>query len=322
MMRCLNAPKVSSPRHFHNICFFHCSVTQNPNDLTLLGILKNSASYQTESTSPTTSAHPEPNSHASPTDGTAPPLDRHLSDKDLTLQNTLQNAGHRRSSSSVARATLARRRSSNSGASSSPEDNPRLKWDEANLYLTEQEKSSTMKINEPKTPYAKRYDPAEDEEEVHRLDAEELMVDELDAARELGQDKTKGTNRLGRTSDIPGLELGEPAEELPEQQQAAPGGTTDHEGGVVMKRSNSGREKQVVVDKPKEGHGYGEDEVGLSREELEKHRRFEERRKKHYEMKDVKSLLGHPEAVDAMDEDEERPESPLPIRSGNMVNGS
>ena len=249
------------------------------------GILKNSNSYQAESTSPTSSAHPEANSHSSPTDGAAPALDRHVSDKDMTLQNTIQNAGHRRSSSAVARATLARRRSSNSAPSGSPsEENPRLKWDEANLYLTEQEKSSTMKINEPKTPYAKRYDPTEDEEEVHQLDAQELMVDELDAARELPNDKNK--SKLGRTSDIPGLELGEPAEELPEQP------AEESEGSVTMKRSNSGREKQVVVDKPEEGHGHGEDEVGMSGEELEKHRRFEERRKKHYEMKDVKGLLG------------------------------
>lgn len=56
----------------------------------------------------------------------------------------------------------------------------RLKWDEANLYLTEQEKSSTMKIDEPKTPYAKHYDPAEDEEEIRALDANDIMVDELD----------------------------------------------------------------------------------------------------------------------------------------------
>ena len=46
----------------------------------------------------------------------------------------------------------------------------RLKWDEANLYLTEQEKNSTMKIDEPKTPYAKHYDPADDEDEVRMLD--------------------------------------------------------------------------------------------------------------------------------------------------------
>ena len=140
-----------------------------------------------------------------------------------------------------------------------------------------------MKINEPKTPYAKRYDPTEDEDEMHALDAEELMVDELDAARELKRDK------LGRTSDIPGLELGEPAEDLPELEEGeqAP-------DGVKVKRSNSGREKQVVVDKGQGGPGHGEDEeVGMSREEKEKHKKFEERRKKHYEMKDVKGLLGY-----------------------------
>lgn len=266
-----------------------CEISENT-DCEYPGILKNSASYQNESTSPTsTTAYPEPNSRASSiVDGIAPPLDRHVSDKDLTLQNTIQNAGHRRSSFSVARATFARRRSSQStgvgDTAGAAEENPRLKWDEANLYLTEQEKTSTMKINEPKTPYAKQYDPIEDEEELHKLDAEELMVDELDQARELGQSPGQGQkdkNSLGRTSDIPGLELGEPAEELPD------------EGGVEMKRSNSGREKQVVVDKPEEGHGHGEDEeVGMSREEKEKHRMFEERRKKHYEMKDIKGLLG------------------------------
>ena len=234
-----------------------------------------------------TTSHPEPNSHSPANDASAPPLDRQASDKDLTLQNTIQNAGHRRSSSSVARATLARRRSSNSAYSGSPtaEENPRLKWDEANLYLTEQEKSSTMKINEPKTPYAPGYDPTEDEEEIHALDAQELMVDELDQAREMKQ------NKLGRTSDIPGLELGEPAEDLPESNG---GETKPPVEGVVMQRSNSGREKQVVVDKGPDKTGHGEDEeIGMSKEEKEKHRQFEQRRKKHYEMRDVKGLLGY-----------------------------
>ena len=216
-----------------------------------------------------------------------------LSDKDLTLQNTLQNAGHRRSSSAAARAHLARRCSSNSARDSNEvgeddEGNPRLKWDEANLYLTEQEKSSTMRIDEPKTPYARRYDPSEDPDddandavaETHQLDAQELMVDELDQA----QVNAPQTARRGvRESDIPGLELGEPEEALPEQ--------ADTDG---VHRSNSGREKQVVVDPATEGEGgHGEDEIGrLSREEREKHRRFEEMRKRHYEMKEVKGLLG------------------------------
>ena len=71
------------------------------------------------------------------------------------MENTLKNAGltHRRSSSNP-RGPVSRRQSGNSAH---PEENsPRLKWDEANLYLTEQQRDSTMKITEPKTPYAKQ----------------------------------------------------------------------------------------------------------------------------------------------------------------------
>ncbi|KAG0303301.1 hypothetical protein BGZ98_006798, partial [Dissophora globulifera] len=35
-----------------------------------------------------------------------------------------------------------------------PDENaPRLKWDEENLTITEAQKDSTMKIDEPKTPF-------------------------------------------------------------------------------------------------------------------------------------------------------------------------
>ena len=44
-----------------------------------------------------------------------------------------------------------------------------MQWDEQNLAETEIQKDSLMKITEPKTPYAKRYDPTEDEEEVSTL---------------------------------------------------------------------------------------------------------------------------------------------------------
>ena len=37
-----------------------------------------------------------------------------------------------------------------------------------------------MKIDEPKTPYAKHYDPAEDDAEISALNAQDLNVDELD----------------------------------------------------------------------------------------------------------------------------------------------
>ena len=151
----------------------------------------------------------------------------------------------------------------------------RLKWDEANLYLTEQEKSSTMKIDEPKTPYAKHYDPAEDEDEVHALDADEIMVDELEMSK-ARQGRSPGKSAKAKEEEIPGLSLGEPEEAVPEQDFG--------EG-----------ERKV--------HVTGEEHVGLSAEEREKHRKFEEMRKRHYEMKNVAILLGHPEELEALDED-------------------
>ncbi|KAI8062785.1 uncharacterized protein B0P05DRAFT_581150 [Gilbertella persicaria] len=43
-----------------------------------------------------------------------------------------------------------------------PSDAGRLRWDEANLELTESQKDSTMKVDEPKTPYV-RYDATTDQ---------------------------------------------------------------------------------------------------------------------------------------------------------------
>ncbi len=117
--------------------------------LTDAGILKNSFSR-----SPPTS----------PTNG-QPDDAEQLTEKELTIQNTQMNAGHRRSSSAARPSAASRRQSSRTPSYHGDDDfesSQRLKWDEANLYLTEQERSSTMKITEPKTPYAKHYDPAED----------------------------------------------------------------------------------------------------------------------------------------------------------------
>lgn len=233
------------------------------------GILKNSYHRSPPQQAPLTTAPPPVSSHET----TRPDLEREISEKDVTLQNTLQNAGHRRSSSAV-RPPGSRRQSSHSSLGISAEDNNmRLKWDEANLYLTEQEKSSTMKIDEPKTPYAKHYDPAEDEDEVRMLDAGEIVVDELDKR----ESRSPGRSSRAKEEEIPGLSLGEPEEAIPE---------TD---------PNEHPRKAV--------HVAGEEHVGLSKEEQEKHKRFEEMRKKHYEMKNVASMLGHPEDLEELDDD-------------------
>jgi protein phosphatase inhibitor 2 len=223
------------------------------------------------------------------------PLDPQDS-KEITLQNTIQNAGARRSSSAARRALTAARRHSlaNAHEDQDDEENMRLKWDEANLYLAEQERGSRMKITEPKTPYEYGRDlPPEDEldDEDVAIDPKYVNVDEVDMA------KNKRVPRH-RESEIPGLELGEPEEEY------ATTGTTPDDARIFRggKESlsregsqGSSREKHVSVSEDTEQDGRVADvgQVGMpTKAEMEKHRKFEEMRKKHYEMKDIKGLLG------------------------------
>ena len=124
-----------------------------------------------------------------------------------------------------------------------------------------------MKINEPKTPYAKRYDPEEDEEELRTLDPNEIIVDEYE--------KVGGGRSRTRDAEIPGLNLGEP--EIPTEDLM-------DEGDRISRSSSVKGEKQVVVDPTGEEDGEHDGTV--------RHKEFEEMRKKHYEMKDVKDLLG------------------------------
>lgn len=248
-----------------------------------LGILKNSNSYHRSPTQkPVTVLPLSPSSENIPSSS---PMEHSLSEKDVTLQNTLQNAGRRRSSAGQTPARAGSRRQSyvnKDGDAEDQESSPRLKWDEANLYLTEQQKSSTMKITEPKTPYAKRYDPLEDEAEFRTLDVEDLLVDELDAAKaRAGEESSSSAGKRAmkeyamREEDIPGLELGEPEEAVP------------------LKSKESHSPKQVVVQDDYMSDHHGEAGDGLETpEEEEKHRKFAEMRKRHYEMKEVANLLG------------------------------
>lgn len=243
-----------------------------------LGILKNSGSYHHSPTHKPVTVLPHTPSPEDIPSSVA--MEASLSEKDITLQNTLQNAGRRRSSSNQAGRPASRRQSSAHEHDDDEQASPRLKWDEANLYLTEQQKSSTMKITEPKTPYAKRYNPFEDEAEMKTLDTEHLLVDELDAVRaEAGEGSSSAAKRTcGRgfampDQDIPDLELGEPEEAVPGKGSHSP--------------------KQVVVkdDPMADHHGEGEGELESPKDE-EKHRKFQEMRRRHYEMKEVANLLG------------------------------
>ncbi|KAK4139521.1 ribosomal L27 protein-domain-containing protein [Dichotomopilus funicola] len=304
------------------------------------GILKN-ASYRASPPVSPTNAQP-PLSSSIPHGSAHPQLEHPLTPKEakeLTIANTQFNAGHRRSSSSATRPGASSRRQSSlqgheAGDDASGEnDEPgqRLKWDEANLYLTEQERTSTMKINEPKTPYAKHYDPAEDPSDDEEgdigepIDPKNVDLDKVDGLphskrhhhihqeHEQGQQQQPSSRRRPADEEIPRLSLGEPEEEFPE-----------HEPGQEYGTSPS-RPRAVHVDSHGSGHDTDGEEylVGLSAEEREKHRKFEEMRKKHYEMRDVAALLGHSEELDEdgdddSENDDERakvpPVPPLPGR--------
>jgi len=258
------------------------------------GILKNSSSFYGSPdarVSPTSEAPPSFNSLDDPVDGPSngsgrPSLpNRELSEREITQMNTEINAGDaaQRRSSSNPRGSLGRRQSSQTGRAGAENDESatRLKWDEANLYLNEGQMGGKMKIDEPKTPFAKNYDPAEDEEELESINAQEIAVDEL----ELKDNKTKkgrsGSGAGARMAEIPGLDLGEP--ELEPAPSAAPRRDSDGERRVHVDSND------MDVDGGRHGEEPGEE---MSSEEKQKHEKFEQMRKKHYEMKNIKDLLG------------------------------
>lgn len=201
-----------------------------------------------------------------------------------------------------------------------------------------------MKIDEPKTPFAPRYDPAEDEEEMQLAEAEESLIDAQDVVvDELDQSK-KVPQRGISEDDIPELELGEA-----EESYSGPRNVDGGEQRIFRDRSLSNdshkAEKHVVV-----GSGAEHETDGLMtpEEAQEKHRQFEQRRKKHYEMKNIKELLAyvdpfvfccigysaiwlntnldsHPENLDEMDEEEDEetgPPPPVPQIPQRFMNGA
>lgn len=143
-----------------------------------------------------------------------------------------------------------------------------------------------MKITEPKTPY--QYGDAMEEDDDDgdvAIDPRFVNVDEVDMAQ------AGKHNKKHRESEIPGLELGEPEDELAATASSNPQDERIVRGSHNLSRESS-KEKHVSVSDGSDGDRFTE-QVGMpTREEVEKHRQFEERRKKHYEMKDIKGLLG------------------------------
>lgn len=244
-----------------------------------------------------------------------------MSGKELTLANTQINAGQRRSSS-AARLAASRRASTHNNAQLT-ESGQRLKWDEVNLYLTEQERTSTMKIDEPKTPYAKHYDPAEDpsdddEEQgsasnARAGQAQRQGVDDDAASPMEGSDRVRKAPRTRAEDDIPGLSLGEPEEAVPEASAQDEAQAEADAAAAAAASPRAPSEKSVHVDDDDATPSAEEAMVGLSPEEREKHHKFEEMRKKHYEMHNVAQLLGDPNMIpEDEDEDEDDEETEVP----------
>jgi protein phosphatase inhibitor 2 len=239
------------------------------------GILKNRSTSNANAISP-----PPPAAPVLPTtdDDQRPGVGRELSEREVVLANTLRNAGPKRRSSSNPGGGPSRRASGHgtkNGDDAADENSPRLKWDEANLYLNEQDMGDKMKITEPKTPYAKQYDPTEDEENAV-LNPDDLLVDEVDKKyADSGEVAATRTNRV-KDDEIPDLDIGDA--EMVDANPPTPES-----------------EKRVMVDTDMEDEGHhGEAELmNMSEEERQKHKRFEQMRKKHYEMKDIKGLLGY-----------------------------
>ncbi|KAL4913101.1 hypothetical protein BDW62DRAFT_193218 [Aspergillus aurantiobrunneus] len=249
----------------------------------------------------------------------SPPADN----KDLTMQNTLQNAG-RRPSASSRRTSLASSHGHHDDAS------PRLKWDEANLYLTEQEKTAKMKIDEPKTPYAPQYDPAEDEEEMRLaedslINAQGVVVDELDKDKKGSSSSSTSSQKKLSEDDIPELELGEPEEEFRHGTHLGSGDRIMR--GRSLSNESHRSDKHVVVGANDAGESNG-DKLLTPEEAEEKHRQFENQRKKHYEMRNIKEILAHPEELDDDDDDDDEATSssvvppPMPQIPQRFLNGS
>lgn len=228
-----------------------------------------------------------PSFHGGPDDGASsdrdhltPPPSAPLSaqeEKDLVIQNTLQNAGPRRSSSAARRSSGSRRHSSAAGLRKSSDEDPekvRLKWDEANLYLAEQESGGRMKITEPKTPFEygnSAMEEVDDEEDV-AIDPRFINIDEMEM-------KQKKSGKKARESEIPGLELGEP-----EDEHAGIDRENDRIVRPASMSRDSSKDKHVSVDEGMPGMPAPGEEA--------KHKEFEEQRRKHYEMTNVKNMLG------------------------------
>ncbi|KAJ4286880.1 hypothetical protein N0V88_007894 [Collariella sp. IMI 366227] len=190
--------------------------------------------------------------------------------KELTIANTQYNAGHRRSSSA---------------AGSRPGGGSRA------LQHDEDQRAQN--------PYAKHYDPAEDPSDLEdNADiAEPINPDTID------MDRVDGVPTPPPLPPNPRRTAAAAEDEIPPSPRRA--GRLHHGPRGFPAPTSPSRPRAVHVNSS--GHDTDGEEylVGLSAEEREKHRKFEAMRKKHYEMRNVAALLGHPEDEEMEEDGEE-----------------
>jgi protein phosphatase inhibitor 2 len=150
-----------------------------------------------------------------------------------------------------------------------------------------------MKIDEPKTPYAPHYDPREDDEQMRideaqdsLLNAQGIVVDELDKSAKPTHHR-KGISE----EEIPDLELGEPEENT--QGLPADDPRVFRDRSMSMDSHKSEKRVQVGVEDTNGADVPAYDPLLSTEEARAKHAHFEEQRKKHYEMRNIKELLAY-----------------------------
>ncbi|KAF9129521.1 hypothetical protein BGW39_004080 [Mortierella sp. 14UC] len=154
-------------------------------------------------------------------------------------------------------------------ATQAEENAPRLKWDEESLIITEAQKDSTMKIDEPKTPFV-HYD--------HELDR---VLDADEVFRLNGPRKKQAA--LAHTPPVLSYFKGLPDEDEDEDED------------------DDDREPN---DEPEEWQSSDEDDEPRSEGHAVDHDKFARLRAKHYNMREAVKL-GHALELDEDDEDED-----------------
>ncbi|KAF8928086.1 hypothetical protein EDD21DRAFT_361202 [Dissophora ornata] len=166
------------------------------------------------------------------------------------------------------------------------ENTPRLKWDEENLIITEAQKDSTMKIDEPKTPYV-HYN-----YELDRV----MEPDEVFAL----EGPRKKAAALAHTPPVPSYLGGLDDEDDDEEE----------EGDDVEQDPEEWQDSEDEEDDDAEDSGMKSVD----------HDKFAKMRAQHYKMKEAVHLGRH--FVDEDEEDDEEEEEEEQRESGKILSGS